>query len=351
LPEVDGPVCGREGFELAETLIYQSYSGDPQFNLAVEELLLETVSKNQFILYLWQNRDSVVIGRHQNPWRECFCNPLKQDGVFLARRISGGGAIFHDLGSINFTFLMRRDHYDWAQQTGVILTAMRNLGIPAELNARNNLTLHGREFSGSGFCFRNDCSLHHGAILVASDLNKSFRYLRISEERIRSKGSDPVRQQVVNLIEHIPSLTTEQVMEALCQSYAEVYGGDPRQVMSTVTLERESVGRLYRKYASWDWRYGEIRQLDLELSHRFEWGRIEIGLVVKNGLIHDAKVYSDVRDAEFIDALSLTLIGKELNPKALAQAVLELDTVPENRFMSEALAAWLIRRPEAVSIG
>ena len=331
---------------MVETVIYQSYSGDPLFNLAVEELLLNMVTENQLILYLWQNRDSVVIGRYQNPWRECFCNRMKQDGVHLARRLAGGGAVFHDFGNVNFSFLTRPENYDLTAQSGVIQAAIRELGIPAELNSKNNLILRGRQFSGKAFCFRNDSVLHHGAILVASDLSKFSRYLRISEERIRSKGSDPVRARMVNLNEHVPSLTTERVMEALCHSFAAIFGGDPRQVNSTAILERESVGRFYRKYASWDWRYGENRQFDLELSNRFEWGRINIGLVLKNGLIDDARVYSDAGDAGFIEALSRTLIGSERDSQAMAQSVREMDTAAENRFMCEALAGWLTKQSE-----
>lgn len=172
---------------MPETLIYKSDSLDPWYNLAVEEILLDTV-RDGFILYLWQNRDTVVIGKNQNPWKECRVRMLEKDGGYLARRLSGGGAVFHDLGNLNFTFLMNRSDYDLEKQVNVILTAVRSLGIPAEKNGRNDLVINGRKFSGNAFCFRKNSAYHHGTILVSSSLEKMTKYLQVPEEKSDPKG-------------------------------------------------------------------------------------------------------------------------------------------------------------------
>jgi lipoate-protein ligase A len=329
------------GIVVSETIIYKSNSFDPWYNLAAEDLLLDTVGEHQYILYLWQNRDTVVIGKNQNPWKECRVGSLEQDGGHLARRLSGGGAVFHDLGNLNFTFLMSRENYDLTKQTDVILTAIRKLGIPAELNGRNDLTAHGRKFSGNAFCFRQNSAFHHGTILVASNLEKLTKYLRVSEEKISSKGIESVRSRVINLNEYVSSLTTDKVIDAFCQTFIGVYGGDHRQVKSIDTLDRKNIEELYRKYASWEWRYGETLSFDLELSTRFEWGGVDIGLVLRNGIISEAKVYSDAMDVEFIEALSNIFIGGVFNAKAMAQSIWEMDTNEDNGFMREAIAGWL----------
>ncbi|MGE5581860.1 MAG: lipoyl protein ligase domain-containing protein, partial [Bacillota bacterium] len=133
---------------MQEIILFDSGSFDPWYNLAVEEMLLDTVGENQCLLYLWQNQNTVVIGKNQNPWKECQTAVLEQEGGYLARRLSGGGAVFHDLGNLNFTFLMNRAGYNLQKQLGVILAAVKELGIPAEINGRNDLIAGGRKFSG-----------------------------------------------------------------------------------------------------------------------------------------------------------------------------------------------------------
>ncbi|MDH7578731.1 MAG: lipoate--protein ligase [Bacillota bacterium] len=324
------------------TGIILSSSHDPWYNLALEEYLLNRISENQVFLYLWQNEDTVVIGKHQNAWKECLWQELENDGGKLARRLSGGGAVFHDLGNLNFTFLIDRKLYNLESQMQVVIRAVENLGIDAEFSGRNDLTAGGKKFSGSAFYFKAGAALHHGTLLINTDLEKLVRYLQVSREKIISKGVDSVRARVVNLSELNPGVTVEAALENMKKSFAEFYGGPPEEIQAVPV--GEDFERLYRKHASWEWRYGETPQFDLSLSNRFAWGGIEIGLRVRNGYITSAVIYSDALDCETIEALAGNLGGLPLRSGDIVKKLDEIAAGGGERLMIEDLKSWLLSK-------
>src|SRR5450756_2322293 len=159
---------GDGGCRGMTTRIVIGSSLDPYLNLAYEEYLVESAGADEAILFLWQNHDTVVIGCNQNPWRECDISAMGWDGVKLARRVTGGGAVFHDMGNLNFSFIVPRARYDVVRQGSVIIGALRSIGIAAEQTGRNDITIGGRKFSGNAFMHRKTTSLHHGTILILS---------------------------------------------------------------------------------------------------------------------------------------------------------------------------------------
>ena len=152
-------------------------SVDPYRNLAIEQYLMETVGEDTCILYLWQNSQTVVIGRNQNAWAECRTTELNRDGGHLARRLSGGGAVYHDMGNLNFTFLVSKKNYDLNKQLQVIVTACQNLGIDAQITGRNDVAADGRKFSGNAFFDSKGQAYHHGTLLVDVDMTMLGKYL------------------------------------------------------------------------------------------------------------------------------------------------------------------------------
>ena len=187
--------------------IYETTSVNPHRNLAMEKYLMDNTEPGMCILYLWQNQNTVVIGRNQNAWLECRTSLLEEEGGKLARRLSGGGAVFHDLGNLNFTFLMCKEDYDLDKQLSVIQKACSYAGIAVEKSGRNDLLAEGRKFSGNAFYQNRTHAYHHGTLMVNVDRDKLGRYLSPPKAKLEAKGIASVRSRVVNLTELAPSLT------------------------------------------------------------------------------------------------------------------------------------------------
>lgn len=298
---------------------------DPWWNLAVEEYLLDRVEPGQCILYLWQNENTIVIGRNQNPWKECRTELFESEGGKLARRLSGGGAVFHDTGNLNFTFIASRQVYDLEKQARVILDAVNSLGIKAEVSGRNDLTADGRKFSGNAFCYRKTGAYHHGTVLVSADFGKLSKYLQVSAEKMRSKGVQSVQSRVVNLSEFQPELTVDAMADALIASFRSAYEctAPAEDAIKDGKAGRAALEELYSKYSSWAWRYGEAPKFDVDMETRFPWGGVEIGFKLENGVVREASVFSDAMEEAYITELPGIFKGCVFTSQQLAQRLRE----------------------------
>ncbi len=303
-------------------------SEDPYQNLAIEQYLMETVEEDACILYLWQNRQTVVIGRNQNAWAECRTTELNQDGGHLARRLSGGGAVYHDMGNLNFTFLVSKKNYDLQKQLQVIVAACRNLGLHAQITGRNDVTVDGRKFSGNAFFESKDRAYHHGTLLVDVDMQALGRYLMPSKAKLQSKGVDSVRSRVVNLKELCPALTVQRMQEAMLTAFQQVYGL-PSAALYETNLDKDYVNRLRERNASWDWNYGKSLPATFSCEDRFAWGGVQLQLRIEKGRVAEAAVYSDAMEWNLASTVQAQLLGCMFSQQALRQAILDGD-LPEN---------------------
>ncbi len=298
-----------------------SQTTDPHKNLALEEYLLHQVADEECILYLWQNYKTVVIGKNQNPWRECRTGDLSRAGGTLVRRLSGGGAVFHDMGNLNFTFLVKAHNYDLEKQLQVILDAVKSAGIPAEKSGRNDITVDGKKFSGNAFYRTAEQCYHHGTLMV--DVNKEdlTRYLSVSEEKLKWKGVASVRSRVMNLREADASLTTERLGQLLEASFQQVYGR-PVDQYPEEKIETAELDRLEEKYRSAQWTWG--RKIDFThcISRKFGWGEVSLELEVKDGQIKDAAVYSDSLETAWINPVRQQLAGTAYQEQEIIQALI-----------------------------
>jgi lipoate-protein ligase A len=276
---------------------------NPHHNLALEEYLVTHVKTGEAILYLWQNEKTVVIGKNQNPWKECRTKELEDDGGTLVRRLSGGGAVFHDLGNLNFTFVVNKEDYDLDKQLEVIIKAVNKFSIPAEKTGRNDITVDGRKFSGNAFYTDGRHSYHHGTILIRVDMENLSKYLNVSREKLVSKGVDSVKSRVINLSEYNSGLNIDTMKQALIEAFSEVYERKATP-LDTSRLEDSQISILSNKYASWEWKYGRKIDFNYSLERRFPWGNIDLGFHVEAGIITECMAYSDAMDIWFISRLT-----------------------------------------------
>ncbi len=306
--------------------VYESEGFDPHRNLAIEQHLLETVLGGCCLLYLWQNERTVVIGKNQNAWAECRTTELFNDGGRLARRLSGGGAVYHDLGNLNFTFLMREEDYDLPRQLSVIRQACLLCGIETELSGRNDVLASGRKFSGNAFYHHEGRAYHHGTLLVDVDADAMGRYLSPSKAKLESKGVESVRSRVVNLSELNPAITVDMLKAAMRQAFTEVYD---LPVSAPPVPDETRVEELAAHYASDAWLFGQKLPFTLRCESRFSWGGIELQMNIDRGVITDAKVYTDAMDDGLADKLKPALIGCPLRKEPIRQAL--QDTVEQDK--------------------
>lgn len=298
----------------------ESTDVDPYKNLAMEEYLFSHCAEDEVILYLWQNQKTVVIGRNQNAWKECQISRIEEDGAVIARRLSGGGAVYHDLGNLNFTFLAHKENYDLARQLQVILEAVRKLGIHAEISGRNDILAEGQKFSGNAFHQHKNRCYHHGTLMVDVKLDELGKYLNVSRKKLESKGIASVRSRVTNLRAYNPEMTIDQLKQALKESFEEIYGQKAEE-FHEADLDSEQIRELLEKYASWEWIYGREFEFQYEVSERFSWGQVDIQFQIDSGMIGDAAVYSDSLKPEIIQLLPEYLRGIRYRNQVMGDAL------------------------------
>lgn len=315
---------------------------NPHHTLALEEAMLTHIGAGEIVLHLYTHADTVVIGRNQNPWAECRPEILLADGGTLARRVSGGGAVFHDVHNLNFSFVACREDYNLERQLKVILDAVRSFGIDAAFSGRNDILADGRKFSGNAFCFRREGAFHHGTILIGTDTAKLEKYLAVPKDKIESKGVASVRSRVVNLGELNPSITTQLMADALKISFEAEYGrSQPYPLTDGV---QATAAQLTARNASRAWLFGESPKCDIATKARFPWGGIEFLFALQNGKVADVHVFSDAMDADLIERVAPALTGVDFASPTLAQAVQQITHDQENAQIIQDIAAFLLEK-------
>ena len=276
---------------------FESITTDPYQNLAVEEYLTFHTEPGECILYLWQNTHTVVIGRNQNCWKECRVSELEADGGHLVRRLSGGGAVYHDLGNLNFTFCMRKEDADVDRQLQVIIEAVASFGLTAEKTGRNDVAINGQKFSGNAFFDSKGCYYHHGTLLLNVDTASMSRFLNPSKAKLQSKGVDSVRSRVVNLSSLCPEITVDTMKQAMFTAFSKVYGL-PAVPLCAERLEQTAIQGGRERFSSERWKYGPKIPFTNRLEQRFSWGEVNLDLHVNEGMITKALLSSDSMEAD-----------------------------------------------------
>lgn len=312
----------------------------PYFNLALEKHLFDIVDDNTIILYLWQNEKTVAYCYNQNAWKELFVSKLIDDGGYPVRRLSGGGAVFHDKGNLNFTFLAKKANYDVDKQFQVIIEACRLLGLTAEKTGRNDLTINGRKFSGSAFYKSGERHYHHGTLLVNTDTDRMSEYLNVDRSKLESKGVSSVKARVTNLVDFCPSLDIETMRRKLFEAFEHVYGLKAVP-MTGKDLDPAIIGTYEKIFRDEDWLYGRRIKFKSQIQKRFDWGEFDLNLNVDKGVISTAQLYSDANDEHFIASIGEKLEGAAYSYEALSALVRSCCSSPEHDAMADEICSLL----------
>ena len=257
--------------------IIMSNQDNPYWNLAVEDFLLNQNLHNTVTMYLWKNRQTVVIGLNQNPYNECNVDKLIAEGGFLARRKTGGGAVFHDLGNINFSFIADKDHYNVTKQLNVIQTALQHYGLSTEISGRNDLTFEGRKFSGNAFSKGKFQNLHHGTILIKTDVDKIQQYLTVKPAKLAKHGVQSVASRIINLSE-VADITSDNIIRHLTDAFQQVYQGECQVIDFDNIIQKEETQILQQSFADEEFLYGKWKNFSTKISQQFPWGHVEIDI-------------------------------------------------------------------------
>ncbi len=307
---------------------------NPYENIALEHFLLQNVEENEVILYVWQNEKTVVIGKNQNCYAECKLDKLKEDGGYLARRLSGGGAVYHDVGNINFTFIATKNNYDVERQTRVILNAVRAFGVNATKTGRNDIEFDGRKFSGNAFYAANNKLMHHGTLLLQTDIAMLSHYLTVKTDKLQSHGVKSVKSRVVNLGDINSDITPKTMATMLVREFEDMYGKKSAPI-DKLRLNSTKIQRLCDKYSSDEWCKNKQRAFTCTLNHRYSWGAAELCFEVSEGKIKSAVLYTDALNSEISSIISKGLKNVPYNKKDIAQTFLQL--CEENEEIREIL--------------
>lgn len=303
---------------------------DTCMNLAYEEYFMNTVDSDEWILFWWQSKNAVVIGRNQNPYQECNIEKMKADNVQLVRRLSGGGAVYHDTGNLNFSFISKGDLFNIENHFNLLIDALADLGIESEFTGRNDLSAKGRKFSGNAFIHDEDKHLHHGTLLIDSDVTKISNYLNVSHEKLDTKGFDSVKARVINLNTISPDITIDKIISSTQKSIEKKIGC--RVVRNELSdINGDQVKVYLDKYYSDLWNYGDTPSFSCEMHQRFDWGTISISMDIDEGIIKQTAITTDALEVDAFTKLSSQLKETMLIPDHVYE---QIKTIGLNRSMA-----------------
>ncbi len=300
----------------------ESGSTNPFFNLALEQYIFDAMDPAKSYCMLWQNENTIVVGKHQNAREEINPDFVRETGARVVRRLSGGGAVYHDLGNLNFTFIAdAKDGFDFSGFCAPVVALLRSLGVPAELSGRNDMTIRGAKFSGNAQYIKRGRIMHHGTILFDSDLDIIARALRVKTEKIESKGVASVRARVTNVRPH---LKEDMDIGAFWERMKDYVLGERDYHPYALTEADRAAAQALRKevYDTWEWNYGASPAYDIQKAARFPGcGRVEAHMNVREGRIADIAFFGDYFGAEDDAALISKLVGLPVREDVLRGAL------------------------------
>ena len=302
---------------------------DPQINLAIEEYLLRTMDTDEdsFLLF-YINEPSIIIGKNQNTIEEIDTDFVEENGIKIVRRLSGGGAVFHDLGNLNYSFITKDDgesFRNFKKFTEPVVSALAKMGVKAELIGRNDLLVDGRKISGNAQFSTQGRMFSHGTLMFDTEIDTVVSALKVRKDKIESKGIKSIRSRVANITEYLEKpMTIEEFRLEILKS---IFEGEENIKYKVLTDEDwDNIHALSKeRYANWDWNYGKSPKFNMQHSHRFPVGSIDVRLQVSKGVIEDIVIFGDFFGVGEIEAVTGKLKGIQYNRESISNAIAEID--------------------------
>ena len=302
---------------------------DPRVNLAIEEYILRNldIEKDSYLLF-YINQPSIIIGRNQNTIEEINTDYVEENGVIVVRRLSGGGAVYHDLGNLNFSFITKDDgesFHNYKKFTQPVVDALANLGVQAELSGRNDILAEGRKVSGNAQYATKGRMFSHGTLMFNLDIDAVVNALKVKQDKIESKGIKSVRSRVTNILPFLKEeITIEQFKLEILKS---IFGGEEKINYYELTEEDwDKIHEISRsRYQTWDWNYGKSPRFNIQKTERFPSGGIDIRLEVNKGIIEEVKIYGDFFGVGEVTEIEQLLIGVQYSREAIAEKLGDID--------------------------
>ncbi|MBT2697060.1 lipoate--protein ligase [Bacillus sp. ISL-40] len=302
---------------------------DPQINLAIEEYALKNLDINETYLLFYINEPSIIIGKNQNTIEEINTEYVEGNGIKVVRRLSGGGAVYHDLGNLNFSFITKDDgesFHNFRKFTEPVVAALKKLGVNAELSGRNDLEVGGRKISGNAQFSTKGRMFSHGTLMLNSEIENVVSALKVKKDKIESKGIKSVRSRVANISEFL----TEKVEIAEFRSLLLKNIFEGQDEIPEYVLTDEDWEKIYQlskeRYQNWEWNYGKSPKFNLQHSHRFPVGSIDVRLEVNKGVIENCKIYGDFFGVGEVSEIEEKLTGTRYGKNEIDKALADIDT-------------------------
>lgn len=302
---------------------------DPRINLAIEEYLLKTmdVEKDPFLLF-YINEPSIIIGKNQNTAEEINTDYVDSNGIHVVRRLSGGGAVYHDLGNLNYSFITVDDgnsFRNFRKFTEPVVKALQSLGVNAELSGRNDLMAEGRKVSGNAQFSTRGRMFSHGTLMFDTQIDEVVSALKVSKEKIESKGIKSIRSRVANISEFLKApMTVTEFRNAILHSIFE--GEENVRYYELTDEDWKNIHELSKeRYGNWDWNYGKSPKFNIKHSHRFPVGGIDVRLQVDKGMVQDANIYGDFFGVGDVSEIEQAIAGSKYERASLGEAIAGID--------------------------
>jgi lipoate---protein ligase len=301
---------------------------DPRINLAIEEYALKNLDINETYLLFYINEPSIIIGKNQNTVEEINTEYVEGNGIHIVRRLSGGGAVYHDLGNLNFSFITKDDgesFHNFRKFTEPVVAALKKLGVNAELSGRNDLLAEGRKISGNAQFSTKGRMFSHGTLLFNSEMDHIVSALRVKKDKIESKGIKSVRSRVANISEFLEEkMEIEEFRSLILQN---IFEGEEIQEYVLTEEDWEKIHQLSKeRYQSWEWNYGKSPKFNLQHSHRFPVGQIDVRLEVNKGVIENCKIYGDFFGVGDVTEMENKLRNVRYEKSELEEVLKDVDT-------------------------